>query len=138
MMPKVSIPNCGAAGVLKDLSVHELPIGAWTDASNIRFLDGYCQQFLGHGQVYGPPSGVPQHVMAQNIGDQRYWIYATATGQYAVTITAGSAVTTDITHPTPRAGLPNQWTSTSLSGIPIFNTGDTATVPMYWNLNLAS
>lgn len=137
-MAIVKIPNCGTAGVLKDLSVHELPEGAWTDSSNVRFLDGYCQQFLGHGQVYGAPANIPQHVMAQNIGDARYWIYATAANQYAVTITGGVAVTTDISHVTPRAGVPNQWTSTSLSGIPIFNTGDTATVPMYWNLNLAN
>lgn len=134
----IKIPNAGAAGVLRDLSSHELPIQAWTDASNVRFLDGYARPFLGHGAVYGTPSGTPQHVLAVNIGAARYWIYATATHTYCVTITAGVAVHTDITHATPRTGVANQWTSTSLSGIPILNAGDTLTVPMRWDLNTAN
>ena len=39
-MTIVRVPQVGAIGVVKDLSQHELPPNAWTDASNIRFLDG--------------------------------------------------------------------------------------------------
>lgn len=135
-MAKVSVPNCGALGVIKDLSASELPLGAWTDANNIRFLDGYAYQFLGHGQVYNTPSYAPQHVMPINVAGVRYWLYATAAKQFVVTNTGGSSVHTDISHVTPRTGVVNQWTSTMLGGIPILNAGDVLTIPMYWDQNL--
>lgn len=137
-MTIVRIPAAGAVGVIKDLSAHELPNNAWTDAQNIRFLDGMAYQFYGHGEVYNSPTVAPQHVLPCMIGTARYWIYASATKTHCVTISGGVAVHTDITHATPRAGLVNQWTSASLSGIPIFNTGDTSTVPMTWSLNTAN
>lgn len=137
-MSWVKVPNAGSVGVNKDLSWHELPINAWTDCENIRFLDGYAHQFNGHGEVYDSPSFAPQYVMPINISSARYWIYTTAAKTYCVTITAGAAVHTDITHATPRTGVVNQWTGTSLSGIPILNVGDAAKVPMSWDLNTAN
>ncbi len=137
-MPLIKIKNVGSIGVNKDLSAHELPTHAWTDASNIRFLDGYAHQFYGHSEVYNSPSYVPQHIAAVTISGAKYWIYTTAAKAFAVTNSGGSAVHTDITHVTARTGVVNQWTSTVLSGIPIFNTGDTSTVPMSWDLNLTN
>lgn len=137
-MTMVRIPAAGAIGVNRDLSAHELPNNAWTDARNIRFLDGMALQFYGHGEAYNSPAYVPQHVLPCTVAGQRYWIYATAAKVFCVTITAGVAVHTDITHLTPRTGLVNQWTSTLLSGLPILNTGDTASVPMAWSLNAAN
>jgi len=132
------IKDVGAIGVNSDLSAHELPPNAWTDASNVRFLDGFAYQFLGHAEVYNSPAFVPQHVVPCNISNQRYWIYATAAKTYATTVSGGTVTTTDITHVTPRTGVVNQWTSTLLSGIPILNSGDTTNVPMYWDLNLSN
>jgi len=137
-MTIVRIPAAGAVGVNRDLSAHELPPNAWTDANNIRFLDGMAQQFYGYGEVYNSPAYVPQHVLPCTVNGARYWIYATATKVFCVTITGGVAVHTDITHLTPRAGVANQWTSTLLSGVPILNTGDTSSVPMAWSLNTAN
>lgn len=137
-MALIRVPNAGSVGVNKDLSNHELPINAWTDCENIRFLDGYAYQFYGHGEVYNSPSYAPQHVLPCNVGGNRYWIYATAAKTYCVTITGGAAVHTDITHATPRTGVSNQWTSTLLSGIPILNVGDASKVPMSWDLNTAN
>lgn len=135
-MAIVRIPNAGASGLNRDLSQHEMPINAWTDAKNIRFLDGYAYQFLGHGEVYNTPSYAPQHVMPCAVGAQKYWIYASASKCFAVTNTGGVSVHTDITHATPRSGTVNQWTSTLLSGIPILNAGDSS-YPMAWDMNLA-
>lgn len=135
-MPLIRVPNAGAAGVNKDLSSSELPISAWTDAQNIRFLDGYAYQFYGHGEVYNGVTEAPQHVLPCNVGGGRYWIYTTAGKTFAVTITDGAAVHTDITHLTPRAGVTNQWTSTLLSGLPILNAGD-GKAPMMWSLSTA-
>lgn len=135
-MPKISVPNCGAVGVIRDLSAAELPLQAWTDARNIRFLDSEVFQFLGHGEVYNSPSYAPQHVMPITISGARYWLYMTAAKQFVVTNTGGAAVHTDISHVTPRTGVVNRWTSTMFSGIPVVNAGDTLTVPMYWDQNL--
>ena len=137
-MTIVRIPQAGAIGVNRDLSAHELPPNAWTDAKNIRFLDGMAYQFYGHGEVYNTPAYTPQHVIPCNVAGQRYWIYATAAKTFCVTISGGVAVHTDITHLTPRVGVVNQWTGTLLSGIPILNSGDTTNVPMSWALNTAS
>jgi len=131
------VKQVGTIGVNKDLSVHELPINAWTDCSNIRFLDGYAHQFYGHGEVYNSPSYTPQHVMPVYISGSRYWIYATAAKQFAVINTGGAPVHTDISHVTARTGTVNNWVSTSLSGVPVLNAGD-GKAPMSWDLNLSN
>lgn len=137
-MALINVPNCGAAGVIKDLSVHELPLGAWSDALNIRFLDGYAYQFLGHGSVYGTPPVVPQYVMPVSVAGARYWLFASAAKQYVVANTGGVATYTDITHVTARTGVVNQWTGFVFGGIPVLNVGDTTRIPMYWDQNLAN
>lgn len=142
-MNLVKVPNAGATGVNKDLSQHELPLNAWTDASNIRFLDGYAYQFYGHGEVYNSPSVAPYHVLPVTVGSARYWIYAGLAKVYAVTNTGGAAVHTNLTRQTASVdvnytGAANAWTSTLLGGIPILNAGNTTDVPQMWNLNTAS
>ncbi len=136
-MPLVKIPNAGAIGLNRDLSSHELPLGAWTDAQNIRFLDGSAYQFLGHSEVYDSPAYEPQHVLPCNVAGNRYWVYLTPTKAFAVSIVADTITHTDITHLTPRAGVVNNWTSTLLSGVPIVNAGDTSP-PMAWSLSLGA
>lgn len=134
-MALVKFPAAGSVGLNRDLSTHELNQGAWTDAKNIRFLDGMVYQFLGHGEVYSAPIYEPQYVLPCYVGENRYWIYATPTKQYAVTITSGETVHTDLTHLTARTGVVNQWTGTLLSGIPILNPGNVTEVPMAWDLD---
>jgi hypothetical protein len=142
-MAYVRVPNCGSAGVIKDLSKHELPLPAWTDANNVRFLDGYAQQFLGHGSAYGTPLVTPYHVVAVASSGTRYWLYAGAQKIYATTITGGVATHTNLTRQTAGndvnySGQPNQWTSCLLSGIPILNAGNTVDPPQRWDLNIAN
>lgn len=142
-MAIVSVPNCGSVGVIQDLSQHELPISAWTDAHNIRFLDGYVNQFYGHGQAYGTPSVIPYHVLPVIIGSTRYWLYASLEKIYAVTISGGTPVHTNLTRQTAAvdvnyAATPNSWTSTVLGGIPIMNPGNAVDPPQQWDLNTAN
>lgn len=139
-MALVKVKNCGRAGVIKDLSKHELPIEVWTDSDNIRFLDGYAQQFLGHGGAYGPPPIIPYHVLAAISGNTRYWLYAGAQKIYVTTIVGGVATHTNLTRQTAGndvnyTGVPNAWTSTVFSGIPILNPGNTVDPPQRWDLN---
>jgi len=140
-MPKVTFPNCGSAGVVMDLSAHELPPAAWTDARNMRFLDGSARQFFGHGPVYGAPQAVPLHVVPVNVSQAQYWLYASDKKIYAATVQGGTAVHTNLTRQTAGAdvdysGAPNTWTSAVLSGIPILNNG--VDVPQRWNLDPAT
>ena len=142
-MALIKVPNCGQVGVIQDLSVHELPINAWTDASNIRFLDGYVNQTYGHGEAYDSPPVIPYHVLPVIIGSARYWIYASLAKIYCVTITAGSAVHTNLTRQTAGvdvdyAATANSWTSTVLGGVPILNPGNITDVPQFWDLNTAN
>lgn len=132
------IANVGQIGVNKDLSQHELPENAWTDAENIRFLDGYAHQFLGYSEIYASPTEAPQYLIPVIVGGVRSWVYATAAKCWVASVSGGSVVHTDLTHATPRTGVVNQWTGTLLSGVPILNAGDSTSKPMAWDLNLAN
>jgi hypothetical protein len=125
----IPVKNAGAIGVIKDVSQSELPINAWTDASNIRFISGSALQFYGHSEAYNTPTVAPQFVMPVSVGSARYWMYHSASKSFVVTNSGGTAVHT---------GVVNQWTGFVFGGIPVMNTGDTATVPMYWDMNLAN
>lgn len=142
-MAIIRVKNVGQFGVVQDSSQHELPINAWTDAENIRFLDNYAYQFLGHGEAYGTPSVVPYHILPVIISGTRYWIYASLAKIYAVTISGGSAVHTNLTRQTAGndvdySATANSWTSTVLGGIPILNPGNTTDPPQQWDLNTAN
>lgn len=137
-MAKISAKNCGSVGIIKDLGTPDLPLTAWTDGSNVRFLDGSAYQFLGHGSVYGTPPFAPQYLMPVSVAGVRHWLFATAAKQYIVTNSAGVSTYTDISHVTPRTGVVNQWSGTVFGGIPILNAGDTLTKPMYWDQNPAN
>lgn len=142
-MALIPVPKAGSIGVLKDLSQADVPLGAWTDAKNIRFLDGYAQQAYGYGEVYGTIPIVPHHLMPVVIGTQRYWLYASLQKAYVATITGGVAVHTNITRQTAGADVdyaatPNSWTSTLLGGIPVLNPGNKVDPPQQWSLNPAA
>src|SRR6478736_2815637 len=131
-MAKVPFNAPGAIGVISDISPTELPAGAWSSARNIRFQDGAALQFLGHGQVYLSPPSAPQYLLQANVANQRYWLYATADKQFAVSNASGSSVHTDITHATARVGTVNAWSGFVFGGVPILNAGD-GKAPMYWD-----
>jgi hypothetical protein len=135
---KVTVPRCGSIGVIKDQGAPDLPLAAWTDAQNIRFLDGSALQFLGHGEVYESPAFAPQFVMPIYVAGVRYWLYHTAAKSYVVTSTGGVATHTDITHASARTGVVNQWSGCVFGGVPVFVDGGVTKVPMYWDQNLAN
>ena len=62
-MPFIRFEPAGTIGVNKDLSAFELPNHAWTDANNVRFLDGYAYPCGGYGEFYGDPLCVPYHLL---------------------------------------------------------------------------
>ena len=142
-MPLIPVRTAGKIGLNKDLSEHELPLEAWTDALNIRFLDGLAYQTAGHSEYYTSPVVVPHHLLALSVGTTPYWLYASKEKIYAVTLTAGSSVHTNLTRQpagvdVDYAATDNSWTSTLLSGIPILNPGNVTDPPQQWDLNIAN
>lgn len=138
------IPNAGSAGVIKDLSVHELPAGVWSDCQNIRFYDGTVHQSAGHAAIYGTTAVAPLHILPVVLltGD-RAWIYLGEDKAYAVKYD-GAGVSGDHTNITRQvtgvdadySGTYNGWTSCVLGGVPVFNAGNNTDVPQYWDLDL--
>lgn len=140
-MPVLRIPDAGSAGVIEDIGQPKLPAAAWTAAQNVRFLDGSAYQFLGHGEVYAGAPVTPYHILQINVAGVRYWLYAGLGKLYAVTGASDAVVHTNLTRQTAGVdvnytGAVNQWTATSLSGVPIFNAGNTVDPPQAWDLNL--
>ena len=133
-MAKVTVAQVGQYGVNKDLSQHELPINVWTDASNIRFLDGSLHQVLGYKELYPTAAVVPYHVLPLNVLGVKTWMYAGANKIYTVANGPGH---TNITRQTAAvdvnySAVRNGWTSCLLGGIPVLNNGVDA--PQQWLL----
>lgn len=136
----INVKNCGAIGVIKDLSKHELPNEAWTDSLNIRFLDGYAYQFYGHGDAYGTPTVAPYHLFPVKVAGVQHWVYCGTGKVYSVYNNAGTYTNTNLTRGSggDYAGAANTWTSTVLGGLPVINDGSGLNYPQSWDLNLAN
>jgi hypothetical protein len=136
-MPFLRIPLAGQYGVNKDLAVHDLPANAWTDALNVRFLDGYAIQFFGKASIYETVQNTPLHLFPLTIEEDRHWIYLGENSAYSVykDTVSGTIIHTDLTTSISTTS-PNQWTSAVLGGIPVINNGVDS--PQRWDLNLAN
>ena len=133
-MSLVRVPEVGKYGVNRDLSAHELPINVWTNANNIRFIDGMAAQTAGYKQLYDSTPFIPYHVMPVDVLGVRTWIYAGANKIYTV---SNGPISTNITRQTASVdvnynAVRNGWTSSVLGGIPIINNG--ADAPQQWLL----
>jgi len=152
------IIRAGAGGVNKDISPVELPVGdaaefTWSNAENMRFLDGYAAQFYGYGAVYESPSITPYFLLPLVIETTPYWVYAGAASIYGVALTGAGVTHTELS-PTPLVmlddlvmdddlvmassytGSPNSWTGGVLGGIPILNNGTDD--PQQWSTDITS
>jgi hypothetical protein len=133
-MALTRISQVGQYGVNRDLSQHELPINVWTNANNIRFVDGMAAQAAGYKDLYPSPAVTPYHVLPVDVLGVRTWIYAGANKIYTV---INGAVHTNITRQTTGVdvnynAVKNGWTSSVLGGIPILNNN--ADAPQQWLL----
>jgi hypothetical protein len=130
----IRVPQLGQYGVNKDLSQHELPANVWTDAKNIRFLDGACSQVLGYSELYPGAPVVPLHIMPLSLGGARAWIYASGKKLYNV---INGPTHLNITRQTNGVDVDynattNSWTSCLIGGIPVLNNG--VDTPQQWLL----
>lgn len=121
-------------GLNKDLSAEDLPLGAVTDARNVRFREGYAEQFLGQVDAYGAAPIAPVSAFPVRIGSDRYWLALSQTKAYAVSGSPGTW--TNVTRQTAgvdvnyAASLDTLWNGGVLNGVPIVNNGVDA--PQMW------
>jgi hypothetical protein len=122
-------------GINKDISANETPIGAITDASNVRFREGAAELFQGQTDAYPTAPIAPVSTFPVRIGTARYWIALSLNKAYCVT---GSPATwTNITRQTASidvdysASLDTLWNGGILNGVPILNNG--TDVPQMWS-----
>lgn len=120
--------NGGSAG---DLPAQAVPPGVFTEARNVRFVDGAVEKASGMAEQYGTPPIAPYHLLSSqtNTGEKRLFlagltaIHSYLAGSYTdVTRALGGAYT---------ATAANQWTGGVLHGVPFLNSGVDA--PQEWD-----
>jgi hypothetical protein len=133
-MSLTKVTQVGRYGVNRDLSTHEIPINIWTNANNIRFVDGMAAQVAGYKDLYPSPAVTPFHVLPVDVAGVRTWIYV---GQNKIYTVINGGTHTNITRQTASVdvnynAIRNGWTSSVLGGIPIINNG--SDLPQQWLL----
>lgn len=121
-----TIDNCGT-GLNSDLTPEELGNGVWSEASNIRFNNGYAERFKGSIQIFSTPSVTPYFIAPYSTSTARYWIHAGLTSVYV----DDGTTRTDITGTAPTGAIDDRWTGGSINGVWIMN--NSVDVPTYWN-----
>lgn len=126
-MPIIKV-NDVSQGVNLDLSPEELQAGWWSNAANMRFVNGYATRFKGMAQTFGTPSITPYWIAPYQTPTSRFWIHAGAGQVFADDGTTRTEITrlaalqvSSITFATTTATL----TTTSAHGL---TTGNTVTI----------
>jgi hypothetical protein len=127
-----TIPVCGQYGVIKDQPAWELPINAWSDASNVSFRGGSMQRIAGQAQVFDTPSVTPYFIAPYQTATSRYWIHIGIASAFADDGTARTEITG-----TPFTGTSAyRFSGGVLNGI--FGCTNGLDLPVYWDGNTAN
>lgn len=125
------VKNVGQIGLAPDVATTELPLNAWTDASNVRFRDGAVEKIRGHGEVYASAIAAPYWMM-KILG---FWVYGgltkigahDGTNHADVSRTVGGAYA---------ATAAEGWTGTTIEGFAVLN--NSIDVPQFWSPSLSN
>lgn len=124
------IDNVGQHGIVEDTLDYELPNSAWTNGSNVRFVDNAVEKSKGWEQVYGTPSGTPYFLLPVQKESNYYWFYASLTKIYGVD-NAGAHSDISKTATTYSATADLNWNGGVMSGgVVVLNNGVDA--PQQW------
>jgi len=118
--------NGGSAG---DLPAQAVPPGVFTDARNVRFLDGAIEKAGGMAEQYGTPPIAPYYLLSsqENDGVKRLFLAGQAAIHYYLSGVYSDATRQPLGVLTPySAGVGNVWTGGVLHGIPFLNNGTDA------------
>jgi len=125
------IQECGK-GVNLDLLPSELATGIWSDASNVRFRNGFAEKRKGAKAVYTTPTATPYWIGTYSTSTARFLVQA---GTATVFVDDGST-RTDITGTAPTGARDDRWTGGDFNGVLFMNNA--VDDPMYWNGNVAT
>lgn len=127
MWKRITIPLVGEFGLIKDIPSQELPVNAWSDASNIRFREGAAERFRGEQMLFGAPTVTPYWLQQYNQGGKRWWIHA---GLSAIFADNGVARQTITPSSAPTGAVDDRYTGGVLNGVLVANNG--VDIPWYW------
>jgi len=128
----VKIPSV-ALGVNRDATPEELPLGMWSDCSNVVFHGGYLERAAGMAQIFSAPTITPYYVAPFRTASSLLWLHA---GLQKVYVDDGST-RTEVGRAAAYTGTPNdRWTGGVFNGLYLLNNG--VDVPQYWNGNVAT
>ena len=131
-MPTVKINDVGQ-GVNLDLSPDELQAGWWSNASNMRFVNGYAARFRGMAATFSEPSITPYWITAYQTPTAKYWVHAGTQKVFADDGTTRTEITPASLY---TGGQDDRWTGGAFSGYLVMNNG--VDRPQYWNGDVSS
>lgn len=132
-MAEVDINDVGVPGVVQDTPAYQMEPEAWTEALNMRSVDGGMVSIPGWEQIFGTPGVAPHFAMPIVSSAQTYWLYMSLTKGYVWDGTSHTNITrqtaaVDVDYTTSNTRDIN---GTVFAGIPILNTG--ADDPQQWS-----
>lgn len=126
------VQECGK-GVNKDLLPSELAPGVWSDASNMRFRDGFAEKRKGFSSAYTTPTATPYQLATFTTSTTRYLVQM---GTATVYVDDG-LTRTNITGAASFTGArDDRWTACDFNGVLVIN--NSVNDPYYWNGNPAT
>ena len=77
---RLSVPNPGEVGIIRDVAPSLLPPAAWTDGNNIRFINNEVRKMLGNTEIHAPTLTDVQFIMPATKWtsgvSEKIWLYA--------------------------------------------------------------
>lgn len=115
---RIPIMNLDQQGILPDLNPHDLPLTAWSNGRNVRFINGRVEKALGY-EVLQTPQIDADFALPVETANGYFWLYAGGGNIYAVKDLAHA----NITRSSPSYGgfVGNRWTGGVLNGVAILN-----------------
>ena len=133
-MAMISINNPGEIGVIKERKPHELPMNAWTSATNMRFRAGFAEKSPGNSSLWGGATVAPYWLLNAVDAVSNLWLYAGLAKVYATDGSTHSDITR-VSGGDYAATADLNWTGCVFNGIPIINNG--VDVPQSWALPIS-
>lgn len=134
-MADLEFNDLAEKGIIRDEPAYQLPPELWTQALNMRSVDGGMEAVKGATQVFGTPTVAPHFVLPVASTSQMFWPYVSLTKAYVYDGISHSDITRlaggDYT-----ATQTRDWNGTLFGGIAIFNNGSDA--PQFWAAPVAA
>lgn len=125
-MPIVKIEDM-AGGFMPDPMAQELPLGAASTVTNMRFAGGFAERYRGMANVFGTPGATPYWIAPYASLATRLWVTGCQSKLYAY----DGATQFDITPVVPPSGaIDDRYTGGAFNGVLLINNGKDA--PWAW------